>query len=163
MNRKLGLSAPWDECARKATALFEGDDEVTIVADYRNPDDRKIKFYVNNAAKADALGKLLPPEYKFGNVVVKIEIDPGNAAESPATIAKAAFAGNPNVAGIVEGVVGPNPVVFAEFNPDVVQYWNDNLGNPAGIQTALMEDIAKSVLRADCGIVFTTAAKEVVS
>lgn len=157
----VALTPPWQGIANKLTALFEGDNEITVTPDFRDPENRVIRICVNNAGKCNALIKLLPEEYTLGDVKVALDVVPGNKPESPAALARMAFAGNPNFEGVTE--VSPctdgAPVTFAEFAPDVAQFWNDDLSNPHGVSSALYADLASELFRPDCGLVFTTALK----
>ena len=157
----LDLSSPWETLARKYKALFAGDAEVTVTPDFRG-DNRTIRIYVNNAAKAAALEKIVPKEVALGNVKVAVAVIPGNDTETIAATLRTAFAGNTAFSRVTEirpqGCI--NTITYAEFEPSVVQFWNDDLGNPRGITSELFANIAYDCLDADCGATFTTAVKE---
>lgn len=156
----LKLSSPWETLARKFKALFDGDDEVTVTPDFRN-ENRTIRIFVNNSAKAAALEKIVPSEFSLGNVVVAVAVVPGNSADTIGATLRTAFAGNPNFAGVTE--IRPegcaNTVTYAEFSPEVVQFWNDDLGNPHGVTSTLFAALASECFKSDCGATFTTAVK----
>ena len=140
----LGLSTPWMTFAREINALFENDPDVASVV-YDN-DNRVIKLYVNNNAKADALDRILPNEKTFGNVSVKISIIPSNEDDSPAALFRTAFAGNPIVDSIetvpfTEG----GAVDYVIFARQVVSFFNDDMSDYFGAESTLYEDIARNV------------------
>ena len=60
---KLKLSPPWMTYANEVKALFREDKEVRVVYD---DEEKKLKLYVDNPRKADALAQLLPAEKTFG-------------------------------------------------------------------------------------------------
>lgn len=156
----LNLSPPWETLARKFKALFDGDDEVTVSLDVRD-ENRTIRIVVNNLAKAAALERIVPPEFSLGNVVVAVAVVPGNSADTIGTTLRNAFAGNPNFVGVTE--IRPdgctNTVTYAEFSPEVVQFWNDDLGNPRGVTSTLFATLASECFKSNCGATFTTAVK----
>lgn len=142
---KLGLSAPWDTWAKKAHALFEQDDEVAIEYDGDAP---SVTLLVDNPTKADALARLLPESVEFGNVTLGITVVPANDEQSAEQAFRAAFDGNPALAGTdVEALPDGTPVTFALFAPECAQWFADDLTNPYGLQTMTYEQVAKDVLK----------------
>lgn len=146
MEKQVTISAPWEAHKRKLEALFAQDSEVTVEATF-TAEERHIAIRVENPAKAEALGYLLPTEVEFGNVKVAINVIPANKP-TVASLLRTAFAGNPALKGVtvVKGAFDTNAVTYAEFEPRVVQYWNDDLSNPHGVTTTLMETLAADVL-----------------
>jgi hypothetical protein len=155
-NTELKLSPPWMTYCHEFDALFGDDPEVQVV--WNDDDDQKsISLYVKNAAKADALTRLLPTEKTFGNVVVKIKVIPANKEVEPSMIElmETAFKGNPafSYAASVSDLFPINYVVFAN---KVVQFYNDQLDDPHGVVSTLYQTIAKDVFENVNGVYFCT-------
>jgi len=53
-----------------------------------------------------------------------------------------------------------NPINYVVFKPEVVQFWNDNLHDPHGLVSTLMEDVARAVIGEEDGVMFTTDKKD---
>lgn len=75
-----------------------------------------------------------------------------------------AFEGNPilNKIYVVEGIFS-NRFIYVEFKPEIVQFYNDNLGDLNGNVTTLYETIARNVFNENSnlkGIFYCTAAIE---
>ena len=152
--RQTRIAPPWIQYVHKLSALFGNDPEIKM--DYDN-DEYTLKMFVGNEIKADAINKLLPAEKAFGNVTLKIEVVPSNELETAATLFQNAFIGNPAFAYVypVEGVFS-NPLTYVCFNRQIVQYFDDNLGDPHGNITTLCQDIAKEVFEDQPGVFFCT-------
>lgn len=155
---KTNLSAPWDIFYKELSALFGEDPEIEIVYDEEN---NEIKMQVEDAAKADALTRLLPAEKEFGNVKLKITVIPANG-DNVAALFEKAFCGNPAFVYAQKGtgVFDRNYVVFAH---DVVQYYADNLADINRNRSTLYERIARRVfgdLQEYGGVSFCTATKD---
>ena len=154
MDEKLKVASPWITFARRVYKLFETDPEVRVEW---NENDMELKLYVESQEKADALSQILPAERSFGNVKVAITIVPANVLKSnPLDIFATAFKGNPAVSFIkkVDGMgFSAGYVVFA---PQVVQYYNDNLGDVHGIESTLFQEIADEVFENRDGVFFCT-------
>ena len=157
----LKLSAPWVEFYRQVEAFFKYDSEVKVIYD---EEEAEIKLYVDNATKADALTELLPIEKDFEcGMNLKITIIPSNKddnkvnATNSANIFVNAFDGNEALS-YVQCVTGifSNDIVYVVFKNEVVQYFNDNLGDIHGIRSTLYQDIAKNVFNAFPNVYYCT-------
>lgn len=153
----LKLSAPWQIYYKELCLLFERDEEVRIVYD---TDQQVISIYVDNAAKADAMAAALPTEKEFGNVSLTIAVIPANKSNLRRTQGSTyedLFYKNPIVNDIVtvDGVL-TNPITYVIFKKEVVQYFNDDLGDANGMCSTLYQDIAKRVFEPEKGIHFCT-------
>ena len=155
MNKKTKLSAPWVTFYREIEALFVGDLDVTVKYDENK---NEIKLYVEDEKKADALTQLLPEEKSFGNVVVKISVIPSNKMKSKkASLFEEAFSGNKAFSYVrTLGGVFTNDIDYVVFQPKVVQFYDDNLGDINGMKTTLYQDIAKDVFGEREGVCFCT-------
>lgn len=143
---RVKLSAPWDEFYNEVNELFKYDEEVRVVF---FEEQKKIKLFVDNPSKAEALQKLLPQKKEWGKVVLLIEVIPSNnekKTELTRSIWSVAFEGNTAVSFIytIDGIFS-NPLTYVVFVNEVVQYFNDNLGDINGNRSTLYEDIARDV------------------
>lgn len=156
---KVNLSSPWVELYREFEVLFGGDPDVNVVYDENS---YSIKLYVNDMEKAEALTQLLPPERTFGNVVSKIEVISANNDEpTMVELFQKAFDGNPAfkyIASVPECV--GFPITYVVFRNEVVQYFNDDLGDINGNRSTLYQEIAKDIFEDHNGIHFCTEEPE---
>ena len=157
-DKKMKLSPPWVEYYKKIEAMFGPDPDIKVEFD---EDEMHIKLYVESHEKATALDELLPVQKDFGNVSVFIEVIPANDEPKRIDYIKRAFEGNPafSYATTIEGIMS-NPISYVVFKPEVIQFWNDNMGDPHGITSTLMADIAKEIIGEDEGVIFSTDKKE---
>ena len=157
----LNLSAPWHVYYKELCVLFEQDKEVRIVYD---TDEQIISIYVNNQAKADAMTELLPSVKDFGTIQLQINIIPANKVgfkqSKPATFATL-FENNPIVNDIFTVDLMTNTMTYIIFRKEVVQYYNDNLGDANGVCSTLYQDIASRIFEEKEGIYFCTDVKEI--
>lgn len=155
MNKKINLVTPWAEYFNQLGAFFKKDDDVRV--EYDN-EAMVIKIYVDGDAKAEALSKLLPTSKKFGNVEVKVDIIPANPLDaSRIGLFKKAFEGNRAVADIETiSDISSNDFSFVIFEPEVVQYYNDDLSDFNGICSTLYQDLAKELFGETEGCYFCT-------
>lgn len=151
-------SAPWVTYYREVNELFKKDKKVLVVFDEENVE---LKIYVDNPAKASAIQYLMPTEKEFGNVTLKIDVIPANGktlrdvnTSNILTIACDAFLDNDAVY-MVTDVRSAFDLVYVIFRKEVVQYFDDNLGDINGNCSTLYEVIARDVFN-DMGIKFCT-------
>lgn len=157
-NAKIKLAPPWIEYVNKLTALFAKDPSIKIVYDNG---ENEVKLYVDGQAKADALTQLLPATKEFGNVVLKITVVPANKLKSVIDLYRAAFDGNDAFveSWTAQGVF-TNPITYIIFKKEVVQFYNDNLGDAHGNMSTLYQDIAKDIFENKDGIYFCTDVED---
>lgn len=151
---KPNVAPPWITYSRRLHKLFELDPEVRV--EYVEDDEKAVKLYVESQEKADALSKVLPGSVSFGNVDLKIEVIPANVDESPFKMLEKAFKGNPVVSYTETVPAYGQELNFVVFQPEVVQYRNDNIGDIHGIESTLYQDIAKEVFCEIPGVLFCT-------
>lgn len=151
-------SAPWVTYYREVNELFKKDKKVLVVFDEENVE---LKIYVDNPAKANAIQYLMPTEKEFGNVTLKIDVIPANGktlrdvnTSNILTIACDAFLDNDAVY-MVTDVRSAFDLVYVIFRKEVVQYFDDNLGDINGNCSTLYEVIARDVFK-DIGIKYCT-------
>lgn len=161
----ISVSAPWVTFSKKIMALFEEDPEITV--EEIGEDGRMLKIVTTNTEKFWALCKLLPHTKKFGNVLFGIEIiyraeakEERNTATYYRNLFSTLFEGNRSVKEVLARKDGTgSDHVFVVFEPEVKQFFNDNLFDLNGFWTGLSEDIAEEVFEkaADQGVHFCTA------
>ena len=167
---KFGLTAPWVNFYYEINAFFNEDPDVRVVYE---EDENIIDIYVDNAAKAAALTDLLPVEKEFGAITVKINVIPANklklselyklSAEETqkSQLFMDALENNTHVAEIVP-VIGifNNPITYVVFKKEVIQFFNDSLGDLHGVCSTLMQNIANDIFENREGIYFCTDVKD---
>ena len=150
----MKLAAPWITYVSELKALFEKDPQVKIEYD---EDHRIVKMLVDNEKKAEALSKLIPAEKDFGNVRLKITINPSNKKENNFGLICDAFDGNLAVNNI-QYVNSPfGELAYLVFCKEVVQFYNDEMSDPNGNRSTLYQDIATDVMMDREGIFFCTS------
>ena len=165
MITSISLSAPWITYYREVEALFQKDPEVYITF---NESTNTIFLYVDNNDKADALAQLLPAIKEFGNITVYTHVVPSNNGpmktfDTTPSIFEAAFKDNPAFKYVME-----TPQTFAislayiVFAKEVVQFYNDDLGDINGLCSTLYQDIADDVFDKKDGICFCTDTEDLV-
>lgn len=155
----IKMVSPWIGYYKEIESLFQEDSTVKV-----KYDDSKntIKLYVEDEEKADALAQLLPNRKVFGNITVNIDVIPANKVETPRIdLFRKAFEGNGAVA-FIETVdnVSSNAFHFVVFQPEIVQYYNDDLSDINGLRSTLYQDIAKEIFGEREGIYFCTDKME---
>ena len=154
----LRLAPPWIKYVNEVTQLFRKDSEVHVVYDN---DETLLKLYVDDPVKADALGELMPTEMEFGDVTLKIEIVPGNKGglsnRNGLNLFEIVFNGNAAFAftQVVHGIF-QNDLTYVVFVNEVVQYFNDDLGDIYGQCSTLYQELAKNVFIPLEGVFFCT-------
>lgn len=155
MGEVLKLSPPWYFYYRKINALFGEDPNVLVQYE---EDENVITLRVNGQEKADAIAKILPTEKVFGNVTLRINVVPSNKEPSNIELFQRAFEGNPifSYALSVDTGMTSNTFNYCVFRNEVVQIWNDNMGDVNGNVSTLYENLAREVFEDTDGILFNT-------
>lgn len=149
----MNLSSPWINYYREINALFGCDNEVKVLW---YDAEKEIKIFVQNGRKADAIASLLPTSKVFGNVEVKVTVVPANSNSVDAvTAVEEAFSGNPALSYIYDAMTPFGKFCYVVFKKEVVQYYNDDLGDIHGNRSTLYQDIAKDVIDVG-GLLFCT-------
>ena len=156
MATNITISPPWVRDYRKINALFAKDPAVNVIFDETQP---KITLYVDGQAKYEALSKLLPEKFEYGNVEMIVNIVPANT-DSLIQAFRDAFYGNEAVANIYEAIGVGGAFNYIAFVPEVVQYFADNMGDINGNESCLYQDIARQVFaeHSGDGVFFCTEA-----
>lgn len=152
----IKLISPWMEYYHKIQAFFKKDSKVHVIL---SEDEKTIDLYVEDAAKADALAMMLPNEVKFGNVTVYVCVIPpnGEEAESTGDMYHDAFGTNEafSFSRMVSGIM-TNDITYVVFKNEVVQYYNDDLGDIYGQRSCLYENLAREIFTDAHGVYFCT-------
>ena len=159
---RMKISPPWVTTINMITVLFDGDPQIAcnVNDSGKNP---SITLACNNGDKVTALQQILPNEFEFGNIKLKVDIDgvPSNRVfKSKKELFETVFAGNPAFA----YAVAPSEdtywfsMTYVVFKNCVVQFFNDNLDDCHGIISTLYQDIAKEILTGEAamGVYFNT-------
>lgn len=154
------LSPPWITFVNELKALFENDPDVHI--EFSDDECATVKLYVERPEKCDALTQLLPPVKEFGYYKLYIKVIPANLKTTPTEdIIRYAFKGNP----ILENtMVIPSPfgdMIYAVFAKKVVQFPNDDMSDPNGLESTLYENIAKDVFESKPNTFWCTSSKDI--
>ena len=155
----MKLSAPWVTFYHEMEALFKKDPEIHLMYD---EEECVIKVYVDNPVKAEALTELLPESKQFGNVELMIDVIPANAEKTKVELFRDAFQGNEAFEYIFSV---PDtfslPINYVVFKNEVVQFFNDELGDIHGNKSTLYQELAKDIFEGNCqGIYFCTETPE---
>lgn len=153
-NMQFNLSAPWNEYNNQLIALFDEDEDICVEDIHTsklNDYDYIISIRVYNHKKFEAMYRLLPDVKEFGNVKVKIiiyDMENEAAEKEPKLIddLETLFTGNPSFNRVVKlrDMAGCEHD-FVVFEPEVVQYFNDDLKDLNGFRTCLVQDVARDV------------------
>lgn len=148
---ELTLEAPWNTYRKMINALFEYDPEIevgdVVSASGVESAEYNISIKVRNHRKFEALQKLLPNRKVFGSVVVAIYIyDMENKEKNDIDVFKDLFRDNPIVSNY-EKVKLPDGSErnFVCFQPQVIQFFDDDISDCYGNFNGLAEDIARAV------------------
>ncbi len=162
---RLNLLSPWMTYYHEMVAFFKEDLEVNVVWDDSSDTD-KIKLFVSNSVKADALSILLPAEKVFGVVTIAIEVIPSNEEYfnfkatdkmNDRQLFELVLTNNLAVSFIKTiNEVFSSPLTYVVFKNEVVQYYTDSLGDYYGQCSTLYQDLAKNIFGEHEGIFFCT-------
>lgn len=158
MKNGVWLSAPWYTYYHELEALFGQDPEISM--DFSEDEgDYTVTMHVRNEEKAYALMQLLPMVRSFGSIAVRIRVIPSNGEfESDYDLLLKAFKDNPVFAkGIKEEMTDYNYILFKK---EVVEFFNDELGDPDGFRFTLFQDIADDVFPSAYNVFFSTDREE---
>ena len=164
----VNLAAPWYTFQKKVAALFEGDPQIVVGEIYR-PDNGAVDFAfdieVKNHKKFLALDRVLPKTKDFGGLTLGIALfDEENVNENTDTrigLFATIFEGNPILKDVQTAQDHTGTAIgFVRFQPEVVQFYNDDLSDYSRNWSGLAQDIAREVFTNDFqGVYFCTAAK----
>ena len=156
---KVKMSPPWDGHMSMLASFFAGDSRVKV--GYCG-DNNVGTIEVFDTKMYVALQQVMRQKVKFGNVTLKISIIPANSVKAfkgemtDLQALKEVLKGNPAFSKIKSEKGGMFDFVFCIFKPLVIQWYNDNLGNPWKLTTSTYEKQADFVFKRELGVSFTT-------
>ena len=166
MKKNLKLEAPWYTYQKKVKALFERDPEIKV-GDIILPEDGRADYLfdieVRNHEKFLALDRVFPKCVQFGNITLAINLhDEENDAGADDVLAlyETIFKGNSIVKDVRTAMdhMGTKHG-FIRFQPEVIQFFDDDIYDYEGNWTGLAQDIAREVFANETrGIHFCTAS-----
>lgn len=145
----MKLSAPWYTYQKKVKALFDLDADIEV-GDVRQDEDGNYAFeiLVHNSAKFIALDRVMPKIVGFGNVTLKIHIVDVEDDSSVMSIElyETIFKNNPIVKD-VRSIQDDTGTLhgYVRFQPEVLQFFNDDISDYNGLWSGLAQDIAKEI------------------
>jgi hypothetical protein len=145
----LTVSAPWYIHYRKLQAMFREDPQVTVKFDQ---DNYEVKLYVDDADKAEALGKILRNSIDYGTITLKVTVIPPNYTNiNIRNLYEKALEGN---GAVHDYFTNPNlGKHYVIFKNEVIQYFSDDLSKANSVTSTLYENIAEDIFidRAEMG------------
>lgn len=165
---KIKLEAPWYTFRKKVYSLFENDPEITVGAVYEAGigEDCEYAFdiEVQNNEKFVALDRVFPKVKEFGTVRLGIYLfdEENNSAEDDAvSLFETIFEGNPILRDVktAEDHTGTRHG-YVRFQPEVIQFFDDDISDYSGNWSGLAQDIAREVFAEGArGVHFCTAPR----
>ncbi len=157
----LKLEAPWYTYQKKVKALFGLDEDIDVGEVYNSDNcDYAFNIEVRDRDKFVALDRVMPKKAIFGNVILEIVLIDKADEDGTATaieLYKTIFKNNPIVKDIREIQDGSGALHgFVRFQPEVIQFFHDDISDYNGNWSGLAQDIAKEVF-ANQNVHFCTA------
>jgi len=157
------LEAPWYTYQKKVKAMFDRDPDINVGEVYQRENGKDYGFDVDvrNHEKYLALDRVLNRVKIFGNVTLFIALydEENTLTDEAVAVYKTIFKGNPIVRKI-EDVVDPTGTHhgYVVFNPEVIQFYDDDLSDYRRNWTGLAQNIARELFDdAAHGVCFCTA------
>lgn len=160
---KFAIEAPWYTHQKMVKALFEHDPDI-VVGDIYEPDTDDAEYAfdieVRNHEKFIALDRAIQKTVVFGNITLTIVLcDEENSSVHPGyELFNTLFKDNP-IAKDIKVVRDQAEVdhVFVRFEPQVIQFYDDDLTDYNGNWNGIAEDIAREIFANDWDVNFCTA------
>lgn len=165
LGMNVNIEAPWYTFNKKLKALFEKDADIVVSEVYESDGDTDYAFdiEVKNHEKFVALDRLMPSIKVFGNVSLGIVLyDEENQENDVLGLFETLFKGNP-IFNSTKSSVDPAGMAwnYVVFNPDVIQFYDDNLADYCGNYNGLAQDVATEVFEENSrGVFFCTVLKD---
>jgi len=149
------LSPPWYTYHRKVLAMFGRDPEVTV-KELGTDDEINYSYFilVSNKEKAQAIKALLINPVELGDITVTAYIfgpdensEVGAADLDDAELVENALKGNPIFDSIKDRQLAFFHFCYCIFKKEVIQFWNDDLGDYYGNMNCLAEDLARELFK----------------
>lgn len=165
----VNVEAPWYTFLKKVQALFEGDPEIVVEPDLTELEggnhDYALMIGVKNHEKYLALDRMMRKEHTFGNISVEVmlfdEENTANEENDRIELYRTIFKGNRIVRDVKEQTdFTGTKFGYVRFEPEVIQFDDDNTADYSGLWNGLAEDIAREVFVDEfCGVYFCTVDK----
>ena len=162
----LKLEAPWYTFQKKVKALFDRDPKITV-GEIVEPDEGSVNYLfdieVRDHEKFLALDRVLPKTVQFGSVTLGIclyDEENEGSTEDALSLYETIFHGNPIVKDVrlADDHTGTKHGLV-RFQPEVIQFFDDDIYDYNGNWSGLAQDIAREVFKDEVrGIHFCTAA-----
>lgn len=164
--KNLKLEAPWYTYQKKVKALFDRDPQIRVgeVIEPENGSvDYRFNIEVRDHEKFLALDRVFPKTVTFGNVKLGIFLydeENANATDEAFSLYETIFRGNPIVKDVrLAADHTGTKHGFVRFQPEVIQFFDDDLYDYNGNWSGLAQDIAREVFKDENrGIHFCTAS-----
>ena len=157
---KIKLSPPWITYVNELKAMFENDSEVFV--EYYDTQEDIVKLHVSKQEKADALSQLIPTVKEFGGFNLKIFVIPANLNSiTSEELIRAAFKGNPVLENTMVLPSQFGDMTYGVFAKKVVQFHNDDISDPNGLESTLYENIAKDIFNSKPNTFWCTSSKDI--
>lgn len=159
MADSLKLSSPWQIFGKKVKAFFEYDPDISVDDIVDNDGKIVLNVHCNELKKLAALGHLLPRSKTFGNIEMIINVisdDPNSTKKALSILCE----GNAAMRDVkeVEGTGLAPARTYVRLEPELIQFFADDLTSYDGYETVLVEDVAREVFEGvDPSISFCTA------
>lgn len=154
-NEQMKITSPWITYVNQVKCMFA--DDTDVIVEY-NDDKKNLVLKVFDSHRADALTQLLPIRKDFGGVILHISVVTENKIEpSFAELVEKAMDGNPHFSQLIKVPMQDGKSFnYLMFEPEVAQYWNDNLADPHGNVSTVFADLAQDVFGVVPGTFFAT-------
>lgn len=146
------LSSPWESLHHMLEAFFLSDTKIVISKCIT--DNYVLDVIVYDKDKFTALSKILITKYEFGNVTLRIKISLNSAKKAdPMTffpensiecLGKVLYGNNLFDHIETQELMG-STTTYCMFTKVVVQYYDDNLADPHGVESTLAQHIAEQI------------------
>ena len=161
---KVSMEAPWYTFQKKVSALFEKDPDIYVGEIFQPEDDSEVTYAFNievkNHEKFVALDRVIPGTKVFGNVVLGIVLydEENNDVHPGIKLFETIFKGNPIMKDLkVRTDAAGTDHVYVRFQPEIVQFFDDDTSDYNGNWTGIAEDIAREVFDNTWAVNFCTA------
>ena len=163
---KFRKEAPWYAFRKKVNALFGDDPDIRVGEIYESDDgftDFAFDVEVRNHEKFLALDRVMPKVKTYGNVRLGIvlfdEENSENEGDDAVVLFRTIFADNPILKDIKVAADHTGTVHgYVRFQPEVIQYFDDDISDYNGNWSGLAMDIAREIFAdSSRGVHFCTA------
>lgn len=164
-DKKTDLTPYWYTYRNQLAALFESDDEIAVYDLVKGEDKGQyiLKIETSSEAKFKVLKKVIKPEVHFGNIYVTAEISYKDDTDDHIFTANdfnILFKGNSLFNRVELAEVMGGQQSFVIFEPQIIQFYNDDIGDYCGNYNETVENTAKAVLNKPRGTFFCTQSFE---